>query len=144
MDYIISETIGTVFQGNTCWVIYKGNGMDSPIRSNTFASINVLYQDGTVESFVSPLITTRDGLMTWANYFDNFVGIIHQDTKPSDEQVESFKKDMGALQEQIALSMVSGPKKSKEKEPKDAESQGRKTIKFNPKNKKPNNPDDNK
>lgn len=144
MDYIISETIGNVFQGNTCWVIYKGEGMDSPIRSSTFASINVIYQDGTAESFVAPLIATRDGLMTWANYFPNFVGVIHQDTKPTNEQIESFKKEMSSLEEKIAEMMAGGSENSKDKEPEDIESQGRKTIKFNPKHKKPGNPDDNK
>jgi len=134
-SYIVSETITQVFKGPTCWVIYGHPAFNGPVKSNLYAVVNCEYDDETKESFISPVITSKDGLMTWANYFDSFVGVIHQEERPTENQVESFKKEIEETEQEIkkllSQSMQQGTKKNTETNS---------TIKFQPK-KKPSKPE---
>lgn len=152
MDVIVSETIKAVFHGNICWVVYGGKPDDplSPVSqriipTNTYAAIDATYSDGSVESYVAPLIATRDGLMTWANYFSNFVGAIHQSERPTDQQVLKFIEDMANIDQQVRelIKNSKNPKDPNDPPPDDGNPSGPKTIKFSPKH-RPNNPDGDK
>ena len=139
-QFIVSEVIMQVFNGPTCWVIYNHPAFNSPVKSNLYAVVNCEYDDGTEESFISPVIASKDGIMTWANYFDAFVGAIHQEDVPSEEQIAAFKKEIEETEREIARILNQHNQAAgSEKEP---ETTGA-TIKFQPK-KKPGKPDDNK
>jgi hypothetical protein len=99
-----------------------------------------MYDDETEESFISPVIASKDGIMTWANYFDAFVGVIHQETIPTQEQIEAFKKEIEETEREILRVLNQHNQAAgSEKEPEPTGA----TIKFQPK-KKPGKPDDNK
>lgn len=136
---VISERIVQVFQGNVSWTIYKDGELNSPVRSERYAVVEVMYEDGTVESFVAPLIISKDGLQTWANYFpDIFIGVLHQEEKPTPKQIIDLTKEMDLLEKEIQDMFDGALKEIDEKEESSL-------IKFTPKKKiKPVDPDGDK
>lgn len=142
---IVSEVITQVYPGPTCWVIYKDNYFNTPVKSNYYAVVLCEYDDGTEDSFISPVIATKDGIMTWANYFDSFVGVLHQDEKPTDAQIATFKAEMDEVERMVIEKLREQgrlPPKPEAQKIQETPKPGT-PIKFKPK-RKPSSPDDNK
>jgi len=134
---IVSEKIAQVFPGPTCWVIYKDKAFNTPVRSTLYAVVNCQYDNGAEDSFVAPLIATKDGIMTWASYFSSFVGVLHQEDRPTDELILSFMKEIHEMEKQILKAL--GQNTDADDDTKEPAS----TIKFQSK-RNPTKPDNNK
>jgi hypothetical protein len=140
---IVSEVITQVYPGPTCWAIYRDKAFNSPVKSNFYAVVACEYDDGTEDSFISAVVASKDGIMTWANYFDSFVGIIHQEARPSDLEIAAFTQEMDEIERRVLELLRKQGRLPAKEETTESPAKPGTPIKFKPK-RKPSNPDDDK
>lgn len=124
-EVVMEERIIQLHAGPTSWAVYDVGEQDvfkRPRKSTVIALVELTFIDEHTENVVTPLICTLDGGLDMADRFPGFIGMIHQETEPSDSDVEKFKQMILTATQEIVERFdkkLAEAKKAADKKPED-------------------------